>query len=462
MGIYNWGQTALASVRQWLRPAPTYVEKLRAAHTSLAHKVWFLPYQDSVVGESNVMRACYRQMLRDPTVKAAVLSKVFGVASLDASVNPASELPGDARAADFVRHALTRVSGGLRGLCESIILPGLVEGYSLSEKVWALEDRAGPWKGKVVTSEVKSKDSETYTLQGDAFKNVTSILAGAYNSFEEFPIKDFIYYRHLPVFNNATGTPDFRAAYRAYWMIDTAWKYRMIHLEKWMTPYLVGKYVDPTNEPDLRAQLEQAKGSNFVTIQKDMEIQALSLAVSGTADFRDAILDLQHEVMLGITGAFLQAMEGVKTGARSIGEVHQSTAELLLWHLARSLSDTLNEQWIPDLIDYNFAPGTGYPTIELGGVNDQDLLVSTQVDEALQRMGLPLSQADAYKRYRRQKPLNEADALTPAMPLAGGAPAFAEPDQEDKPDKYRDMAMQLIQGRLAGYNGVNGTTHHAA
>lgn len=458
--LLQWGRNALGSLGGLFRRQPDFRQKIRSAHGSIANKIWFLPYIDSVVGETAIMRAAYRQMMRDPTVKAALLSKLFSVASLDVSVNPASDSPGDVRAADFVSHCLTRVHGGLRGIAESVLLPGLVEGYSLCEKVWALEDRSGPWKGKVICKGLKAKDPDTYTLEGDAYKNVTTILAGAYNAYEEFDVRDFVLYRHLSMYSNATGMPDLRAAYRAYWMIDTAWKLRSIFLEKWATPYLVGKYKDPGDENDLRLSLEEAKGQNFVTVPDTVIIEAVDLSVKGTADFRDAILDLQHEVMLGITGAFLQAMEGVKTGARSIGEVHQSTAELLIWHLSKSLSDILQEQLVPDLIDFNFVPGTGYPSLELGGINDADLLVSTQVDEALQRMGLPLSQKDAYKRYRRPQPLDEADVLMPTMPAAGPPAPFMEPPVEPKEDKYRDFALKLLEGRLGGYNGhgSNGTT----
>lgn len=455
--LLQWGRNALGSL---FRRQPDFRQKIRSAHGSIANKIWFLPYIDSVVGETAIMRAAYRQMMRDPTVKAALLSKLFSVASLDVSVNPASDSPGDVRAADFVSHCLTRVHGGLRGIAESILLPGLVEGYSLCEKVWALEDRSGPWKGKVICKDLKAKDPDTYTLEGDAYKNVTTILAGAYNAYEEFDVRDFVLYRHLSMYSNATGMPDLRAAYRAYWMIDTAWKLRSIFLEKWATPYLVGKYKDPGDENDLRLSLEEAKGQNFVTVPDTVMIEAVDLSVKGTADFRDAILDLQHEVMLGITGAFLQAMEGVKTGARSIGEVHQSTAELLIWHLAKSLSDILQEQLVPDLIDFNFVPGTGYPSLELGGINDADLLISTQVDEALQRMGLRLSEKDSYKRYRRSKPLDETDVLMPAMPAA--PVPFMEPPAEPKEDKYRDFALKLLEGRLGGYNGhgSNATPAH--
>jgi len=435
-------------------------ERLRAGHGGIGGKLWFLPYADSRTGETERMRAEYRLMLRDPTVKQALLSKVFGVGILDASVQPADETrPGDKDAADFVTHALKRVYGGILGATEAIVLPGLIDGYSLAEKVWCVEDREGRHKNKIIGQALKSKDPQTYRLIGDEYNNVTGIRGMLYNSGETYPVEDFVLWRHTPLYSSPYGTSDLRAAYRAFWMIDTSWKLRMIHLEKWSTPYIVGKYKELGDKAGLEAELEVAKGQSFITIPDTAAVEALSLAVSGTADYQSAIQDLQHEIMLGITGAFLQAMEGVNTGARSIGEVHASTAELLIWYLAQSLCNCLNEQWVPDLIRYNFAPGTGLPTITLGGINDADMVASTQVDEALQRMGLPLSKKELYKKYSRTEPTDEADMLAPPLPTMPPGPGFTEAEPAVVPAKpqYMEHATKLIMERLTGSNGyVNG------
>ena len=52
---------------------------------------WFLPFFDQQDGETQEMRLAYRQMLRDPVVKGAVLGKLYGVAALDIKIAPVSD-----------------------------------------------------------------------------------------------------------------------------------------------------------------------------------------------------------------------------------------------------------------------------------------------------------------------------------------------------------------------------------
>src|SRR5262249_26215135 len=70
------------------------------------------------------------------------------------------------------------------------------------------------------------------------------------------------------------------------------------------------------------------------------------------------------------------------------------------------------------------------PRATLGGVNDNDLLPSAQLDQLLTQIGLPLSKKERYIYYGRTPPADEADALTgppkPEGPPGGGGLPFSE------------------------------------
>jgi phage gp29-like protein len=195
-------------------------------------------------------------------------------------------------------------------------------------------------------------------------------------------------------------------------MLDAAWKLRMLALERFSQPLLLGRY--PAHRGDWQAALEQAlqeaRRAGYITLPEGVEILPLTLAGRNAEDFAQAVRDLRHEIYLSITGALLHGLEGNRTGARCLGEVHRSTAELLIWHLAQLVADALNSQLIPDLVHLNFAQAD-VPRVQLVGVNDRELQASLQVDRGLLAMGLPLSRAALHLRYGRQAPWEPDDQL---------------------------------------------------
>lgn len=408
----------LQSLKRWWNGAPAsdsslFVEKLAHAFQG---RFKLLPYYDADATETTEMRQAYRQMLREPVVKAALLQKVFAVASLDVQVHPAEKTVADAsgsdkhtvadasgsddrNVADFVRHALTSVAGGFPRLAEATLLGALIDGFSVCEKVWARETR-GRWAGRIVLHALKAKDPCRLHLETDAFRNVTAIVSTV--TQERFDPRHFVLFRYLPLYENPLGTSDLRAAYRAYWLLDTAWKFRGIALERFSLPLMKGTYPRGQSEfvPTLEAAVQTAKSLGYVTLPEGVHLEAMNLAAQSGNDFAAAIRDLRHEVFVGICGAMLQSLEGAVTGARSIGEVHQSTAELLVWHLSAALASAINEQLVPDLVDLNF-PEAGCPRVTLGGVNDRELAASLAIDRGLFDMGVPLDHAELAARYGR-------------------------------------------------------------
>lgn len=398
-------------------------EKIRSqigGGESVMGRVWFLPWIDTASGETAEMRAAYRVMVKDPTVKAALFSKIFAVGSLDLTVEPDGIGPLAKRNAKWVRHSLTNAIGGVPGIVSSILTGGLLHGVSVCEPVWRYIDR-GEFQGNAGLKAMRAKDPDWYRLDTDEFSQIAGVTSTRAGLRERYPADAFVIWQHLPIYENPLGMSDLRAAYRAYWLIDAAWKWRGRHLEKFTSPMMLGRYADVTDKPALDDALALAKAQTWLTVPLEAQVEALELSQRGTADFDSAIADLKHEVMLGITGAILQALEGNKTGARSIGEVHQSSAELIVWYLATSIANVLNHQHVPDTIDLNYTAG-GYPLVGLSGVNDADLAGSAAIDDMLLRNRLKLSKKEAYKRYGRSEPEDDNDVWEvipqPAMPFS--------------------------------------------
>lgn len=380
----------------------------------------FLPFYDDPTGETLAMRRAYRQMLVDPNVKAAVLSKVLGVAALDLQVQPANKKSQrDQEVAEFVKWTLTeRVQDCLPGLVWAVLSGGLIDGYSVAEKVWQPEER-GRYAGKIALTALKPKDTgNDLVLLTDEFKNVVGVQGLRYNPGVVFHPANFLIYTHLGLYGKPTGQSDLRAAYKAYWILDTVWKLRAICLEKRAIPILVGEYASESQQPSLERALALAKSQFWISLPKDAKFQAVSIAGSAESDFKSAVSDLKHDIFLGVQGAILQNLEGDTTDGRGDSQVHKSTSDLFRWHLSSAIGTLLNDRdngLIRDVVDLNYVV-QDYPRATLSAVDVNEQKAELEIDKGLHEMGLDLSKEELYERYGRKPP----DPNNPDDKLAGG------------------------------------------
>lgn len=402
-------------------------EKVRGSIAFSGNQVRFLPWIDgSTIEETTEMRLAYRQMLKEPAVKAAFWKKILSVAQLDIQIHPASDSPADKLVADFVHDVLTGCAGGTRRIVTNILAGALMDGFSVCEKVWRVQDR-GRWRGKVVLKAVKAKDTQWLELLGDTYRNV--LYVRDLRTSTCYPIDNFVHYAHQSLFETPLGQSDFRAAYRAYFIMQTAWQLRAIAMERYSLPMMKGTY--KRGQDDLRdaieQALEQARGQGWISLPEGAAVEVINLAAKWEADFQAAIRDLQADMVLAIEGATLQMLQGTVADGRGNSQVHQQGAEILAWYLSAEAAEVIKAQLIPTIVDLNFA-GADYPTATLSSVNDADLANSLAVDKGLLDMGLPLSRKATYEKYSRQPPADPTDVLTaqpaaaPSWPggLAGG------------------------------------------
>lgn len=420
---------------------------------------WFLPYADAdYTSETPQMRLAYRQMLASPDVKPALLGKILGVAALDLKILPADKKnPRDREIAEWVEYVLTRrLRGGVPELVWSILSGGLVDGYSISEKVWQPEDR-GKWSGKWALRDLKPKDvGNDVVLQTDEYRNITGVWGIRYNAGVEFSPADFLIYRHLPLFASPTGLSDLRAAYGSYWMLDTAKKLRIMGVEKRALPLLIGHWTNATDQTALEKALAAARSQTWVSVPESARVEALNTAGSGDQIFRDVVKDLKHDILLSIQGAILQSVEGETTAGRGNSQVHQETRDLLIWHLAACVEALLNDLdggLIRDIVDLNYVVSE-YPRATLSAVDQNELVQRLQIYTGLSGLGLPLSQEEVYEEFDVKPPENPDDALKPQQPPGpdgageGGAPHLPGVHLPGVPHEFEEGAQQFLDTNI--------------
>lgn len=421
-------------------PAEILGEKV---YSATLHGLSFLPYLDTTTEETQAIRDTYPTMLKSPVVKAALHGKVCAVSSLDLQSQPPDESPRAQEVADFTRYAYTQaIDGGFPKLAESILIPMLIFGTNVVEKVW-MKDLwpRGKWAGRRFYRDMKAKDLSGLIIVEDEFRNVIGLKSTRYGQNEVFDPRDFVIARNMSLFEGP-GQSDLRAAYAAYWKLDTVEKLRVIHLEKFTSPFLQGTYNDSTDLPKLEAALAAAKSRTWITIPEGVKVDCLSLATRGEAEFAQAIRDFKEDIALAISGAFLQMLTSNAGGGGDIrggSGTQQTTSELFVWRLAAELCAIIDRQITPDLVDMNYA-GADYPTTSLGGVNYGELQRSIVVDEAAQRMGFKLSRKAFAKKYALQQADSPEDEMAPAPaqppPGAGGGMGFGFTEVDDQGRRF--------------------------
>jgi len=436
--FFNWSATAPALARDPVpvstrRPLPSTDERVPDRPGGPSARFFFLPYPDSPYSDPPEIKAAMRLMLRDPYVKSAWLSGVLTVAAQDFQVHASDDNdPLAKQQADFVRRVFDNADGGMVSVVTSILNPMGSDGYSLSEKVWQVE-ATGPDRGRITLRKLKAKRPDRVRLHGDQFNNVTGVQSCL--AQKTWPISDFVYARYMPVYDEADGVAPFRAAYAAYWMHDTVRKLRVIHHEKKIGGMLVGTYTDPADKAGLEDALSRAKTATWMAVPEGVRVAAQQISTASDTEYAQFVADCRTDIVTGITFASLQILEGQTPDARGDSKVQKSISDLAPWYLTYQVTEALNKQVVPDLVDYNFprAP-VGYPKVSFGAVSNQEQLQLCDLLGRAQQLGLKPSK----KYYARiltiqeADPLDPADALTPAGQGMGGLPGMppgADPTQ---------------------------------
>ena len=428
-------RTKLAGAADWVRKALAgEARETGVAFAEADTARWGIKpyYADDLLASKALRLSVYRDMLRDATVKAAYLSRVFPVMATDWDVRPADY---DARrrpeaddpnveAADFSRYVLKRLPGtGMLQLVASLAR-SLVDGFAIVEKVLAPIER-GRWAGKVGLAGLKAKDVDSWDFEVDEYLNVVSLRQQVRGEWLSRDRTRFIVVSWLPCYENPLGQSEFRAAYRAFWVKDNAWKFRAIFLEALAKGRRKVVYPADQGESGRRnaeALLTKLQESLGYAIPSDLQVELVELATAPADVFASAIADCDKEITVGLTGATLQMLEGAETGALRATETHARTSRPWTWIVGEWIAAAIQSDLVGPLHGLNFAldePPEFYWRWE-----KENSQAAAQALEALQRMGLKIPAWYVNEQFDVPTPEEDDEVLAPAAaasPFGPGA-----------------------------------------
>lgn len=346
-----------------------FVEKLfkpifgevASVSSGITSSLTFYPYNpDDLVRAKAKGLNIYQEMIREPYVKAALLQKKLKLLKVGWELIPATKDPRDIEIASFVKWNLsTNLAGAFsKDLYE--MLDALDSGFSVSEKIWEVV-KDGKWKGKTALKDIKSKDPYYLDFEPDEYGNLGKkglVLNGLMGNKQPLPVNKFIIFSYLMRYENHYGSSDLRAAYRAFWIKDTAWKLRAIYMERFAGNNLKGTY--PKNDEKGKEKLLEVfrtwQQETGIALPEGVEIEVLNLATSSASEYEVSIRDANRELQIGILGQTLTMDVGQKgTGSRALGQVHDGVRDDIVWFLDEATSAEVNLQIVRPLVDFNYS-----------------------------------------------------------------------------------------------------------
>lgn len=329
----------------------------------------FLPYNpDDLVRAKGKGLRLYQEMTREPFIKAALLQKKTKLLKVGWDVIPASKDPKHIEQAAFIKWNLeTRLAGTFsRDLYE--MCDALDNGFSISEKVFEIVEE-GKWKDKAAYKNLKSKDPDFFDFDTDDYGNLKKdglLLSNPILGSHQKPLNasKFVIFAYLMRYENLYGQSDLRAAYRAYWLKDTAWKLRAIYMERFAGNNLKGKYPakDEASKDKLLELFRTWQQETGIAIPDTCEVEVLNMATSSKSEYEATIADCNKEIQIGILGQVLTMDTGPKgNGSRALGQIHGGVLDDFVWFLDEIIKADVNLQIIRPLIDLNWETDE-YPT----------------------------------------------------------------------------------------------------
>lgn len=345
----------------------------------------------------------YTDMMHDEQVKAAMLAKHMSVISAGWEIEPADYEDQDKntggsdneqakRVGDFVTNCLEKIPGSLDSkLLE--MLTATIYGYSVAEKVYepVLD---GEWAGKIALTDLKFRHPLGLDFRSDAFGNLLPngmMQAGRYMMADKFLI-----YTYRKKFSNYYGDSDLRDAYRAWWAKDNIIKFMCMALERFGQPTWV--FTQEGAMPvDSRAQLLQfmtyLQSNSGIILPKSITAKPETPNVQrdlfiGVLEYLDELIRVGL-LMPGLIG-FGTSRGGAGHGAG--GSYARSQTEFdafvtIMEFLRKDVEVNINEQVIPDLVDFNFEITDGkYPKFKFSSVTAEQ--TASQFDAYLKAMSV--------------------------------------------------------------------------
>ena len=305
------------------------------------------------------------------------------------------------------------------------ITDAVLFGYQPLELVW------GSFNGATAPLQVIGKPQEWFFFDNAAqlrFRSREQPLRG-----EELPARKFLLARQEASYANPYGFADLSMCFWADTFMRGGLKFWVTYVEKYGTPWLVGKTPRGTPGPEIDALLDKLESmvqDAVAVIPDDSSIDIVGAEGKGVNS------DLYEQLLMYCRSEIAIALLGQNQSTESSSNRASATAGL---EVAKTIRDgdatlamaTMNQllRWMTDLHDGEQAPAPTFELFEEEDVNTQQ----AERDETLSKAGVKFTPVYWKRTYQLQDgDIDEAPVapvaavVTPPVEFAEGTPATTD------------------------------------
>lgn len=332
-------------------------------------------------------------------------TRKLAVVKNDLEVLAASDRYEDQEIAEFVRANITALPDFTQDLTDA--LDAIAKGFSALEITW---DVAG---GEVRIEDLEWKSQRRFTYNWWSAASTLRILT------DEEPIRGIEIPDNKFVIHQCrarSGAPSRQGLLRTcawmYLFANYAVKDWVAFAEIYGMPLRLGKYKPGTKQEDKDVILEALTnlGSDAAALIPEGATIEFKEAISGGADVYLALSTFcNKEISKAVLGqtATTEDTPGKLGAAPEKSQVRQDLVEAD----SRALENTLRDQLVKPLVDFNFGIQENYPRPKFHCEPAQDLRALAYRDRALAGMGVPIPLSYARKTYGIPEPEGKDDPI---------------------------------------------------
>ncbi|MCJ7996076.1 DUF935 family protein [Rhizobium cremeum] len=269
-------------------------------------------------------------------------------------VEAGGDRPIDVEAGDFVREVFNGLP--FDRICEDLSGGAILKGFAVSEVVWMRDGN------RIKPERIVGHDQRRFAFGSDGKPRLRTW--ANMNDGIELPDRKFIVHRHGVVGNNPYGLGLGSSLFWAVLFKREGVAFWLHFLDKFAGPTAVAEtpYGMLTEEQTkLLNQLAEIRTSSAMTVPVGTNVKFLEAARAGQVSYKEWVEYWDKQIAVCILGESLTTDIG-SAGSRAAAETHAGMLDLLVDSDADHLSDTLHEQLVTWLIEYNF-PGAAIPRV---------------------------------------------------------------------------------------------------
>jgi len=382
----------------------------------------------------------YERVLSDPKAMSTFRDRRNAVVQCEWIVDAASDRRVDRKAADHLRKQLQRVGWDR---VSNLMLYGIWYGYAVAEIMYGVEDGLITWDAIKVRNRRRFRFTPGGELRMLTFSNM----------FEGVELPPTKFWHFATGADNDDEPYGLGLGHWCYWPVlfkRNGIQFWLTFLDKFGAPTGVGKFdagtADKSEQSKLLAAVHAIRSDSGVIIPKDMEIELLEAARSGSVDYRSLHDTMDATIAQAVIGQ-VASSQGTP-GRLGNDDLQGDVRDDLVKADADLKCESLNLGPVRWLTRWNF-PDADPPRVYRVTEEDEDLGERAKRDETIYRLGFKPSLDYVHSTYGGEwveRAPSPEDSLIDIPPMPPPAPAFAAPAAErDRVDQLAPLLQAAAQ-----------------